>query len=323
MLPVYCFGQHDLSGIVVDKESKAPIPFVQIGIEDTHLATITETNGTFTFPIEPSDKVFITFYALGYDILKLKYGEVRGVIELQPLTIRMDPITFNRKQKFVNTRIENTRRSNGTYFIAPSGPEASGAGIAVQVNPIPPVFRILNASVFIGENNTDTLKVRLRIYEVRSDGLPGNEILQQDFVEARIMKRGWFKVNLSHKEVIVDKDSIFLFFELIEEQDIRLKMSKALEQKVAKIKELHKKGVSGVMYEEYTNDVGKKETRYGISGKTEKKYDLDFPTRTTSFEILKEGDHPTYSRNSAFAEWEKLPIAFSSLRFRLTIEHPE
>jgi hypothetical protein len=47
LLPIYLFGQHQITGKVIDKKTKEPLAFVNIVIADERLGTSTNIDGHF------------------------------------------------------------------------------------------------------------------------------------------------------------------------------------------------------------------------------------------------------------------------------------
>lgn len=63
-------AQTAISGRVFDAESKAPIPFVNIGVKRLATGTVSDEQGAFSLSLKQADEQ-ITFSAIGYQTLEV------------------------------------------------------------------------------------------------------------------------------------------------------------------------------------------------------------------------------------------------------------
>lgn len=81
-----------VSGVVVDKESKTPIPGVNIVIDGTYDGTITDLDGKYSILI-PSDDAVLVFSFMGYAIQKVPYAGTDNIdVELDMETKSLDEV---------------------------------------------------------------------------------------------------------------------------------------------------------------------------------------------------------------------------------------
>ena len=212
-----------IEGTVLNQKTQQPIPYVSIGILNTNVGTVSTIKGHFAIRIPTSNsQKMLTFYMFGYEqkhipIEKLKQQSSLK-IELTEKPITLPEIKISGRKKFI-TRHLGVKRSQAGTGVYHGDVEATGAAIALKLtNPGVPV-QVKKVRLKIFKNKLTEFKVRVRFFEVDPHtGKPGKDLWPGNLVFASKQKRGWMNIDLSNKNIWIDRSAFFLAFEWIEEQ---------------------------------------------------------------------------------------------------------
>lgn len=86
IIPLDSFADTDsIKGIVKDKESGAPLPFVMVSFDNSHFGVLTDVNGVFTFKKESGIRK-LRFFCSGYNVAFVEVADDEKIIQilLQP-----------------------------------------------------------------------------------------------------------------------------------------------------------------------------------------------------------------------------------------------
>lgn len=96
-----------IRGSVIDKDSKAPIPGVQLAIENSNpiIGTVTDANGFFVFLAIPIGRYSILISSIGYEsasvnALQIEAGKEAVItIEITELVTQLDEVRISGRKK--------------------------------------------------------------------------------------------------------------------------------------------------------------------------------------------------------------------------------
>ena len=229
------FAQIALSGRVVRADNKSPIAFVNIGILDSDIGTISEEDGSFSILIsERYLKARLMFSALGYHRISLSVDSAKNIpnltVLLEESMVQLKPVTvtgeqFNRKYLFGNGESEG-----GTVY---ADTITAGSAIALLIenrgntmNLKYPRFKypalVESVSVRVAKNTFKEFKIRVRFYSVDSlTGLPGKDLFNKSVVTTSRMKKGWLEIDLLKHYIMIDGPFYLCFEWILDKKDRR------------------------------------------------------------------------------------------------------
>lgn len=236
LLPsIYCFCQPiNLSGQLLTADKKSPISYANIGILNTPIGTISNTDGTFELSIPDKYKnETILFAALGFErksfsISELSDNEKLTVLLEEQTTILKNVTVKSRKAKpVVSAELGNHHYNEGTIY---ADSAAAGSAMALLMENRYPTFnselrlpyQILAARLRIFNNTFDDFKIRIRFCAVDSLGLPGKDLIQESIIASSGMKKGWLKFDLAKHNIRIHDPSFFIVFEWLLVDEDRL-----------------------------------------------------------------------------------------------------
>lgn len=218
-------AQTYIKGKVIDKESNQPLSYVNIGIPNQPIGTISNPDGSFSLYIDLKyQKDTLVFSNIGYDQQKISVQSAYTyiVVTLKQKSIQLQAVTVIGKKTKKIYDLGN-KRFNSSYILADSAMAGSAMALLIE-NKFPNFHRKLKtpfvlkkAILKIDGNTFDQFKIRVRILDYDSlTGLPGKDLLEENIIiTSRLKREGWIKVDLSQYNIIINQNCLFLVFEWI------------------------------------------------------------------------------------------------------------
>jgi len=94
LAPVTAYGQHDVSGTVVDSTTGATLPGVNIVVQETNQGTTTSSDGTYELTA-PSSEATLVFSFVGYETMEVPIrGRDQIDVALSPQTVQSEELVI-------------------------------------------------------------------------------------------------------------------------------------------------------------------------------------------------------------------------------------
>ena len=225
-----------VDGKVMDQSTKSPIGYVNIGILNSPIGTISNEDGTFSVSIPAAHGGdSLIFSMLGYErqVIHVQQlidqGNLRIYLKEKPTTL--ETLTIEGSQKKSKSYQLGNRYSKGGLIYCDS--VAAGSAMALLIeNKYPsynedlvfPVFAE-EARLFINRNTMDSFKIRIRfLSKDEKTGLPGPDFFNQSIVVTSAIRHGWISFDLKPYRIFIRDSSFFLAFEWIMDERDRLNL---------------------------------------------------------------------------------------------------
>lgn len=213
------FSQIQIKGFTFNKNDKTAIPYVNIGIVNKNIGSVSDLNGAYNINITSdvySDS--IRFSSLGF---KDKCFLVADFVKLQNDTILLNPVTYDIQEVEIISKELKTKRHGdrlrvgiaGSYGVDMLGHEL---GILLDFKNKQTIIK--NFIFFIAQNNCDSLTFRINIYNLK-DSVPFEKILKENLIVTTAIKKGFVNVNLD-KYNLITTENIAITIEWIKNYDV-------------------------------------------------------------------------------------------------------
>ena len=205
---LFSFSQNIFKGKVLNKSTNAPMSYVNVGIINKNIGTVSDINGRFnielTNNINSDDS--IKFSMVGYKDRTFSVASFKQchfdtiflekkIIELQEIKI------FGKKQK---TKIFGNKTESKLVCTGfESNKLGSEVGIIIKIKKSPTYLQNFNFNIL--SNKYDSLFFRLNIYNIK-DGKPNKNILNQNIFVSTNKKTGEVSVDLRKYNIVVYND---------------------------------------------------------------------------------------------------------------------
>ena len=297
------FGQLTIKGKVIKQKNKNPISYVNIGVLNSNLGTISNNDGSFLIKIPQSHaSKEILFSAIGFEQQPIPITSFskkkETIISLKEKITTLDEVivmTPSKERKRKSEWLGNKKRHLMVQGVMRSDSTSAGGAMALLIDTKEHLDYIQKAALFITRNTRPDFKIRIRFLHVNTanNNIPGEDLFDESIVIQSSIKRGWLDFDLSQYRYRIAEDSFFLMFEWILEDKDRIEMYQTSKE-----------------YEEQHPDRLKRDSII-IEGKTlaTKHFSSSAPipiiafgdTRTKS-DLRK---HKCYGRDNSFGEWKR------------------
>lgn len=202
-----------LGGRVLDGETKAVLPYVNIGILKGERGTVTNAEGFFYLDLNGVEQdAVMRFSFIGYESLDLKISTIDQAyaspmeIELIPKTIEMSEVVVYPRE-YVEKVVGNPNPLS--YAFAGFANDSLGyeMGVRVRLKKRPTILKALNLHGLA--TSYDTVFYRINVYEM-IDGHPGGNILNEPiYVTLTDFKgRDDISIDLNPYHIVVHDDFV-------------------------------------------------------------------------------------------------------------------
>lgn len=205
-----------ISGKVISGENNTSLPYVNIGIPNKSLGTVSRENGYFSIklPKEIIEKDTLVFSYIGFESKKIALANLKSTskleITLQPAENLLQEVVLENK-KFKKKRLGRTTKGLGlmhyNFYTAKEKEVDDRLSKELGRN-----FKIRRGCRFekfnfaISTNQFKSLKFRINIYKIEDD-LPGSLIISDNIIfELKDEISGWQSIDLDPYNVYVDKE---------------------------------------------------------------------------------------------------------------------
>ncbi|MEM7084748.1 MAG: carboxypeptidase-like regulatory domain-containing protein [Bacteroidota bacterium] len=223
LVPFILLGQEVqvIAATVVNANTNEPVESVNIGFVGKGIGTVSNGTGNFSLvfklaAVSPTDILQIS--SIGYETKKLKLSELNRLTSYKVI-IQLTPKNYDLEQVVVKS-VQREKKTLGHPNITASemgywrNAEALGGEIASAIRVRKKNTRLLNLKFNIIENMSDSIKVRINVYDYKR-GIPGKNLLTQNIFHTITKKKGLETIDLKPYKILVN-DDVAVSIELIE-----------------------------------------------------------------------------------------------------------
>lgn len=217
-------------GVVIDAANKKPIPFVNIGIVDKGIGTVSDEEGLFYLSFDTdklTDEAVIQFSSLGYQKIEMSLSNARYVltefskIEMRPANIILNEVIVSDTDLVPITDYVGYRNADESSFGYWKDVDALGGELATRIvaNKTPRKLESLSFEVL--QNSSDSLLLRVNVYDIKNNQYLPNENLNRSNENILFTLRKSdlvAKIDLSPYNIRVE-DDFYVSLELVQRFD--------------------------------------------------------------------------------------------------------
>ena len=207
-----------LKGVIVDKDTKEPLPFTSIGLKDEQVGALTNEHGLFIVPAPTkAAQDTLLIMALGYYrraiAVKRGVGQENLVIEVPKRAIVLKGVTVQ-SGKIKNLGLGSRENTPGEGMI--QGLPGSQYAFFVKNDKQKKLGNVRTVSFYIGENGFPREPFRVRLY--KADGnynAPNTDLLTENVVVSAPTGGQWYTVDLTPYNIIAPDEGFFVAMEWV------------------------------------------------------------------------------------------------------------
>jgi hypothetical protein len=212
--------QVDLVGQVIDADTEEPLPYVNIGLVNQNIGTVTDEAGYFELEVPGNGFADATlrFSMIGFEPQDFTLQEYRDqkilTIPLKEKATALEEVVLTTKRNKYQTKILGNKTTSQLIYAAfTTNKLGNEMGFLVRGRKNPMILKKFNVSLV--ENDYGPIRFRLNFYDLK-DGLPNETLLNENIIVETDIQSGIVSKDLTPYEIVIDQD-FFVSIEWIED----------------------------------------------------------------------------------------------------------
>ena len=212
--------QVDLVGQVIDAAIEEPLPYVNIGLVNQNIGTVTDEAGYFELEVPGNGYADATlrFSMIGFEPQDFTLQEYRDqkilTIPLNEKATALEEVVLTTKKNKYQTKILGNKTTSQLIYAAfTTNKLGNEMGFLVRGRKNPMILKKFNVSLV--ENDYGPIRFRLNFYDLK-DGLPNETLLNENIIVETDIQSGIVSKDLTPYEIVIDQD-FFVAIEWIED----------------------------------------------------------------------------------------------------------
>ena len=212
--------QVDLVGQVIDAAIEEPLPYVNIGLVNQNIGTVTDEAGYFELEVPGNGFADATlrFSMIGFEPQDFTLQEYRDqkilTIPLKEKATALEEVVLTTKRNKYQTKILGNKTTSQLIYAAfTTNKLGNEMGFLVRGRKNPMILKKFNVSLV--ENDYGPIRFRLNFYDLK-DGLPNETLLNENIIVETDIQSGIVSKDLTPYEIVIDQD-FFVAIEWIED----------------------------------------------------------------------------------------------------------
>jgi len=218
LFPFLVFSQqHVAKGVVLDKVTNEPIPYVNISILESRVGTSSDDDGSFSLEIKKEDiNKVVRLSSLGYESSKITVSLFlkSEKIFLKPRTEVLEEVIITNKFEEKTNVINKIEDSDLCYGY---GSLAESPWIMALYFPYNEDYKetefLKSVKFHFGNFKNKKAKFRLRLFTIGKDSLPDKDILKENVIVELKKKQKEAVVDISDYDILFPREGFYVAFE--------------------------------------------------------------------------------------------------------------
>jgi len=220
LIQYFGYGQVDIVGQVLDATTQEPLPYVNIGLVNQNIGTVSDESGYFELevPANQYNDATLRFSMIGFESRDFI---LKDYLDLQILTISLEEkataleevVLTTQRNKYQTKILGNKTTSQLIYAAFTTNKLGNEMGFIVRGRKNPMILKKFNVSLV--ENDYGPIRFRLNFYSLK-DGLPDQTLLNENIIVETDISSGIVSKDLTPYEIVIDQD-FFVSIEWIED----------------------------------------------------------------------------------------------------------
>jgi hypothetical protein len=211
LLLAYNLQAQFITANLLDAETRQPLPFVNIGILNKNLGTVSDENGDFSLELNPEFLLdTLRFSMIGFgkkDFVVQDYFDqekAENIILLKEETLLLEGVTLIRKKKKYKRRVLGNKTESKTLVGGfTSNDLGNEIGFICRIRKSPTFVEAFNLS--IAKNTYGSVRFRLNFYSL-NQGMPDENLLDETIMIETDIESGRVRLDLKPNEIVMEDD---------------------------------------------------------------------------------------------------------------------
>ena len=213
LLQITVVSGQKILGVVSDKRTNEPLPYVHIGVAGKNLGVISRDDGSFEIDLTPADRQDKLVYSIiGYQTRTFSVADVRP----GQMDVRLEPKVYQLREVVIRPADAPTvklgRYEPSDWNEGQSGKTEFGFGgeWGLRIFNDGKRYFIDDVRFHLAFNTVDSILFRINMYEVTAD-MPGESILLREIFAKAYKKQKVIIRDLVKENITMDQDLIVTY----------------------------------------------------------------------------------------------------------------
>ncbi len=216
------FSQTQITGKVIDTNEKRPLAYVNIGIKEKNIGTISKEDGSFSIEISSEYQTgSLTFSIVGYYESSLSINDLISngnvVIQLKEKPTQLEEVVVTGKK--LTEKKYGIKRRGTIHFTDGIFKKDDSFEIGQVIRLGNSLAQITSLNLHINSSRLDSANFRINFYRYDIDAnIPKERIIEKSILQRHPVNEGWLKFDLSNYNILI-KGVVLMSLEFIPETD--------------------------------------------------------------------------------------------------------
>ena len=213
MLTVLSASAQMLTGVVSDRKTNEPLPYVHIGVVGKNMGVISRDDGSYEIDVTTAHRDdMLAFSIIGFETRTYKIGELgsgKMDVQLTQRTYLLKDVVVVRdtKEKPVVRKLGRSTPTKTTSGQSGMREFGFGGEWGLRINTHGRTYFVHDLHFHMRFNTVDSILFRVNMYRIE-DNMPGESILQRELFMIAKKKQKWIVRDLQKENIQLDQDLI-------------------------------------------------------------------------------------------------------------------
>lgn len=206
----HVFSQTEIIGKVIDAKTQSPLSYVNIGVKNKNIGTVSKEDGSFIISI-PSDfqNDSLTFSMVGYHELSFL---IKDLVSVKEITVQLKEKTTRLKEVVITgekliQRKYGIKRRGTIHFTDGIFKKDDSFEIGQVIKLGNSIAQITSLHLHINSSRSDSANFRINFYRYDADHtIPKERIIEKSILQRHPIREGWLKFDLSGYNILLKGD---------------------------------------------------------------------------------------------------------------------
>jgi hypothetical protein len=199
-----------ISATVINEETKAGIPFVNIWVENQNRGVTSNTQGEFV--INASESATLVFSAIGFETTYFSADSIDELVTMKPVVNQLDEIVLRPKIGDKKLKIGSFKRGKINHYFA-CGLKPWISARFFKYDSIVEQTIFLKKISILTDSNIKNSQFNLRLYGINENGAPEGYIYDQNIIVTAKKGKRVTKVDLTELNIQFPESGFFVAVE--------------------------------------------------------------------------------------------------------------
>ena len=197
----------EMTGTISDSKTGRAIEFVNIGVFNKNIGTVSNANGQFSLTLAPEFSTdSLTVSHVSYETIKIPILTSKNIeITLEPRSNELEEIVITNKKK--KTRKKGVKSFNRLLWLGATARNDDILENAQRIQiPNKTSVRVKNVNFLLRKGfASDSCLIRINFYK-NDNYYPGERIVFENIIEKKFIEPGWMTFDLADYDVYIEND---------------------------------------------------------------------------------------------------------------------